>query len=815
MKKKIVKSELALTSILRAAAICICTVVLVYGQEEQDAEEQTDNSLGQYYGFGPMEILKLEPELSPPIVVDINKDRLNDLVVINNRKARIELLLQKRDFSLEEDIGLEINDEDINDVWGRESSWRFKRMSYSLDVAAYSLVVADLNNDSYPDLAYYAQDGLRVALQEAVAGQEAGAKTHPVQPNFSEARKFDIREGLASYRALAAGDINGDGRNDLVLLANDGVFILRQDGEGGLSAPVKYHSASDKLKQLDIADVNNDKRAELILGTALYEEYPLRIFWQSAEGELGPERQYHLSVPSVLETASFGPSLPGHLVSVVQQSGRVEVLAFSGQAHQQSYPVSTYPLGATEKAEDRDMVSADVDGDGLWDVIVSDPARAEFILYRADAENSLTTGQHFPGLKSMVKLSAGDLDKSGRDTIAVLSFEEKIIGLSRFQNGRLSYPESVVIQGEPQAIDLADINGDGLLDLVYITKEKQEPSEGAKSSGYGLRTVLSLGRAEAQPGPQVELTEIKDKPLDVRVADIDHDGRGDVMIIRSYEPILLLRQSAPGEFETQLSQNINSGLVARVSPEAFSLAELGPEGRTAALLVQKNFARALVFDPDKGWQVVDQYQAAHPQSNLTTAAACRFAPGESLKVITYDSARGKLDILAGQPDGTYHSVEEVDVGMLSAKKILAGNFGGSSPVSLILCGMDKLLRIAVTEKTYSLKQRACFEPDIKGGRFGALTVGDINSDGCPDIILCEQARHHVEILTFDTKGELVSGYKFKVFEEPRAQEENVFQEGRQQGGGEPRAVTIGDVTGDGKNDLILLVHDRIIIYPQD
>ncbi len=54
-----------------------------------------------------------------------------------------------------------------------------------------------------------------------------------------------------------------------------------------------------------------------------------------------------------------------------------------------------------------------------------------------------------------------------------------------------------------------------------------------------------------------------------------------------------------------------------------------------------------------------------------------------------------------------------------------------------------------------------------------------------------------------------------VFEQPRGVDESVYAEGRQQGGGEPRAVTIGDVTGDGKNDLVLLVHDRIIIYPQD
>ena len=28
-------------------------------------------------------------------------------------------------------------------------------------------------------------------------------------------------------------------------------------------------------------------------------------------------------------------------------------------------------------------------------------------------------------------------------------------------------------------------------------------------------------------------------------------------------------------------------------------------------------------------------------------------------------------------------------------------------------------------------------------------------------------------------------------------------------------MTVADVTGDGKDDLVTVIHDRIIIYPQD
>ena len=36
-----------------------------------------------------------------------------------------------------------------------------------------------------------------------------------------------------------------------------------------------------------------------------------------------------------------------------------------------------------------------------------------------------------------------------------------------------------------------------------------------------------------------------------------------------------------------------------------------------------------------------------------------------------------------------------------------------------------------------------------------------------------------------------------------------------EGGTEPRESAIADVTGDGRADLILLVHDRVLVYPQD
>ena len=65
-----------------------------------------------------------------------------------------------------------------------------------------------------------------------------------------------------------------------------------------------------------------------------------------------------------------------------------------------------------------------------------------------------------------------------------------------------------------------------------------------------------------------------------------------------------------------------------------------------------------------------------------------------------------------------------------------------------------------------------------------------------------------DVVAFDQNRKLVPANRWQVFEE------RTFRS-RRSDLPEPREALVTDVTGDGKNDLVVLVHDRILVYPQE
>ena len=88
-----------------------------------------------------------------------------------------------------------------------------------------------------------------------------------------------------------------------------------------------------------------------------------------------------------------------------------------------------------------------------------------------------------------------------------------------------------------------------------------------------------------------------------------------------------------------------------------------------------------------------------------------------------------------------------------------------------------------------------------------FVIGDVNGDGFVDVTALDAAEQMAEILTFSQSGKLRYGTAFEVFET------KMFA------GGEPKEFEpnmglVTDITGDGKDDLVLMAHDRVLIYPQ-
>ena len=166
-------------------------------------------------------------------------------------------------------------------------------------------------------------------------------------------------------------------------------------------------------------------------------------------------------------------------------------------------------------------------------------------------------------------------------------------------------------------------------------------------------------------------------------------------------------------------------------------------------------------------------------------------------------------LFLAKKNGTYKASGSLSVGPFEDfRGMHVADFDGDGRDDLLLAGTTRFGVVLTGKKGQKLKTLASYESNRNEARFADLAAGDLNGDGQPDVVLIDIAEHFVEIATYlPGKPDLARAMAFKVFErKARRRGDDLI---------EPKDLAIGDVDGDGRADLAIIVHDRVIIYRQD
>jgi hypothetical protein len=173
-----------------------------------------------------------------------------------------------------------------------------------------------------------------------------------------------------------------------------------------------------------------------------------------------------------------------------------------------------------------------------------------------------------------------------------------------------------------------------------------------------------------------------------------------------------------------------------------------------------------------------------------------------------DAERKALTLCERDPAGVWQVVRNLPLPVSDFTSLQPIALGGSNVNAVALLGLNTVAWLPLDGQAWELKELDGYETPIKDGHLNDVVTGDLDNDGRKDLVFLETARNYLDLVLFDAHHKLIPANRWQVFEE------RTFR-GRRSDLPEPREAVVADFTGHGKNDLAVLVHDRILLYPQE
>lgn len=361
-----------------------------------------------------------------------------------------------------------------------------------------SVVVADLNGDGTPDIAVANNDSNNVAVL-------MGAGDGSFEPAV-------IYDSGGPPMSVAAGDVNGDGKPDLVLQDGDyngpaTIVVLLNNGDGTFQSGVIYdaggHGHYPGNNALAFADVNGDGKIDLLEANDDDNYWSMvSVLLGNGDGTFRPA----VNSPSCARTAR------ALAVGDLNADGKPDVVlaAVSAMCSFLGNGDGTFQLSESYKSQDMwtSMVYADVDGDGLPDLILADQERIGTLIggvgiMLANGDGTFGELSFYEGITTL-DVAVGDVNDDSIVDLVASGYD-----LGKREGATTVLGQTYYWGSNTRAREaLADLNGDGKLDLVVLVDPGDTLYVLMNNTGYHSPTSTTLTSSEypALRGNQVIYT---------------------------------------------------------------------------------------------------------------------------------------------------------------------------------------------------------------------------------------------------------------------------------------------------------------------
>lgn len=432
-----------------------------------------------------------------------------------------------------------------------------------------------------------------------------------------------IISGEASSRfgsAVLMGDMNSDGKNDLIIGAYRGVsyagrvYIFYQNAGGGFTTPLAATSANSIITgesssylglSLALLDYNSDGKIDLVVGAFQYNSYAGRVYVFNQNSGGG----FASAISAGSAASSYTNGETGSYLGYAMTSGDFnhdgkDDVAVGGYVYNSNagrtyilYNDSSFPTSATtadviiggEAASyfGIAMTSGDLNKDGSVDLIVgamgyNTNVGRVYIFYSQNG--MINTNQNISGESGYFgsNILAGDFNSDGREDLAVgaYGYSSSTGRVYIFYNdGFMSASASsadVIITGQAtssnfgDAMDYADLNSDGKGDLV-VGAQMYSTQTGRAYIFYG-GSIITEGAGSADVIISGESTN-NNFGFSFETQDFNSDGKTDLAVgaktYSTYGRTYIFYQNSGGGFTTPLAASSASVRITGTSSVGF------------------------------------------------------------------------------------------------------------------------------------------------------------------------------------------------------------------------------------------------------